>query len=81
LVLLLILFFLIVKNIKDIRDFKYVFNKFLFEHYYYDFYYKKFKIIKGIRVEKMKKNYRHLFYKNGYYTQKEILKNYFGFEY
>lgn len=81
LVLLLILFFLIMKNIKDIRDFKYVFNKFLFEHYYYDFYYKKFKIIKGIRVEKMKKNYRHLFYKNGYYTQKEILKNYFGFEY
>ena len=36
------------------------------------------KNIKNDGGEKMKKDYKHLFYKEKYYTEKEILKKYFN---
>jgi len=76
-VLYIIIFFIILKIIKEYKDHKYVFNKFLFERYNYDFIFKHKKIIKGIKLDKMKKEYKHLFYDNKYYTEKEVLKRYF----
>ena len=76
-VLYIIIFFIILKIIKEYKDHKYVFNKFLFERYNYDFIFKHKKIIKGIKLDKMKKEYKHIFYDNKYYTEKEVLKRYF----
>ena len=76
-VLYIIIFFILLKIIKEYRDHKYIFNKFLFERYNYDLNFKKKKTIKGIKVNKMKKEYKHIFYDNKYYTEKEILKRYF----
>lgn len=76
-VLYIIIFFILLKIIKEYRDHKYIFNKFLFERYNYDLVFKKKKTIKGIKVNKMKKEYKHIFYDNKYYTEKEILKRYF----
>ena len=76
-VLYIIIFFILLKVIKEYREHKYIFNKFLFERYNYDLNFKKKKTIKGIKVNKMKKEYKHIFYDNKYYTEKEILKRYF----
>ena len=76
-VLYIIIFFILLKIIKEYRDHKYIFNKFLFERYNYDLVFKKKKIIKGIKLNKMKKEYKHIFYDNKYYTEKEVLKRYF----
>lgn len=76
-VLYIIIFFILLKVIKEYREHKYIFNKFLFERYNYDLVFKKKKTIKGIKLNKMKKEYKHIFYDNKYYTEKEILKRYF----
>lgn len=78
LVLYMIIFFILLKVIKEYKEHKYIFNKFLFERYNYNLKFKKTKIIKGINLKKMKKDYKHLFYKEKYYTEKEILKKYFN---
>ena len=76
-VLYIIIFFILLKVIKEYREHKYIFNKFLFERYNYDLVFKKKKTIKGIKLNKMKKEYKHIFYDNKHYTEKEILKRYF----
>lgn len=76
-VLYIIIFFIILKVIKEYKEHKYIFNKFLFERYNYDLIFKHKKIIKGIKLNKMKKEYKHIFYDNKYYTEKEVLKSYF----
>ncbi|MBE6159900.1 MAG: hypothetical protein E7157_02510 [Lactobacillales bacterium] len=76
-VLYIIIFFILLKVIKEYREHKYIFNKFLFERYNYDLIFKRKKIIKGIKLNKMKKEYKHIFYDNKYYTEKEVLKRYF----
>ena len=76
-VLYIIIFFILLKVIKEYKEHKYIFNKFLFERYNYDLVFKKKKIIKGIKLNKMKKEYKHIFYDNKYYTEKEVLKRYF----
>lgn len=77
LVLYIIIFFIILKVIREYREHKYIFNKFLIERYNYDLVFKKKKIIRGINLNKMKKEYKHIFYDNKYYTEKEVLKRYF----
>ncbi|MBP3461357.1 MAG: hypothetical protein J6K21_02995 [Bacilli bacterium] len=77
LVLLFILIFLILKVIKELKEHKYMFNKFLFERYNYNLKFNKIKYIKGINLSKMKKEYKHFFYDKKYYTEKEILKKHF----
>ena len=72
---LLLLFF---KNIKEIKSIKYIFNRFLLERYFKHFNFKKRRIIKSEKVNKMKKDYYHLFFfKNKYVTEREILKKTF----
>ena len=78
LILLLIILFLLIKIVDEIKLHKYLFNKFLFERYLYNFNFKKIKKIKGIKFSKMKKEYKHIFYNNRYYTEKEVLKEYFN---
>lgn len=78
LTLLFILIFLIIKIINEIKLHKYIFNKFLFERYNYDLKFNKIKKINGIKINKMKKEYKHFFYNNRYYTEKEVLKDYFN---
>lgn len=77
LILLLILLFIMIKNIKEIKDHKYLFNKFLYERYNYQLEFKKIKIIKGIKIEHMKKDHKHLFFSNRYYSEREVLNDYF----
>lgn len=78
LILFIIILFLLIKNIKEIKEHKYLFNKFLYERYNYNLKFNKIKIIKGIKLEKMKKEYRHLFLYKKYYTEKEVLDDYFN---
>ena len=77
LILLIIIIFILIKNIKEIKEHKYLFNKFLYERYNYHLKFDKIKKIKGIKLEKMKKEYRHLFFYKKYYTEKEVLDDYF----
>ena len=77
LVLYIIIFFILLKVIKEYKEHKYIFNKFLFERYNYNLKFKKIKYIKGRKINKMKKEYKHIFYDDKYYTEKDILKRYF----
>ena len=56
------------------------FQKFLLERYMYDLPFKKSKTIKSLNLNKMQRDYRHIFY-NGkiYVTEREILKKKFDF--
>lgn len=55
-----------------------IFNKFLLERYLNEFNFKKEKIIN--RIEKMKKDYKHIFYiENKYITEKSYLKTYYNY--
>ena len=57
-----------------------IFNKFLLERNLYEFKFKKKKTINS--VDKMKKDYKHLFYKDGkYVTEKYYLKKMFDIQY
>ena len=79
LVSIIIFLFLVFKIIEEYQKHHLIFNKFLLERYQIKFYFKKQKIIKNIY--QMKKNYKHLFYKdNKYYTEKEILQKRFDFK-
>jgi stage IV sporulation protein FB len=76
LILGLILFFLLIKIVKEVKEHKYIFNKFLLERYQYQFSFPKQKIINNQKY--MKRDYRHLFYQNKkYYTEHEFLSNLF----
>lgn len=78
LLVFLTLSFLYLKNIKELRNIKFIFNRFLLERYFKHFNFHKKKIIKGYNVNKMKKDYNHLFFvKNKYITEREILKKKF----
>lgn len=77
LILYLIILFILLKNIKEIKEHKYMFNKFLFERYMYNLKFKKTKYINKINLKKMKKDHKHMFYDQKYYTEKEILNRYF----
>lgn len=78
LLLVLTLFFLFLKNIKEIKNIKYVFNRFLLERRFKSFNFKKSRCIKIKGVKMMKRDYYHLFFvKNKYMTEKEMLKKMF----
>ena len=77
LVIYMALMFLLIKTLKEFKEHKYTFNKFLFERYLYKFNFKKTKKINGINLNKMMRDKKHLFYKNHYITEYEILKKKF----
>ena len=73
---LLIVLLLIIKVIDSIKKRNLIFNKFLFERYLYKFKFKKTKTINNIN--KMRKDYKHLFYiDKTYVLEKEILSRMF----
>ena len=79
--IILIIFFLGVKLFQEIINFKYIFERFLYERYYFNIKNSKIKKIKGINLAKIYKDYRHLFYMQGKcYTEREILRKRFDFK-
>lgn len=75
-IIALILIFLMLEVKKLYKERKALFNKFLLERYLGDFKFKKKKTINS--VDKMKKDYRHLFYIDGkYLTENYFLKKMF----
>lgn len=80
LMLFIILFFLLLENLKQWRKKNYIFHKFLLERYLYIFSFKKRCQINN--VIDMKRDYKHLFYnKNKYITESEMLKTFFKEKY
>lgn len=76
--MLTIVFFLLIKIVKQLKNYKYIFNKFLFERYLYDFNFKKRKIINNLNINKMMRDKKHLFYYNNIYIiEKDILRDMF----
>ena len=72
----MIYIFLFIEVNKYYKEKDMIFNKFLLERYLNEFKFKKEKIIKS--VDKMKKDYRHLFYiEDKYMTEKSLLKKMF----
>ncbi len=75
--IILTLLSLLYTLIKEHRNIKNIFNKFLFERYLYKFNFKKTKIINNKEFD-MKRDYKHLFLiENKYVTEKEILRKKF----
>lgn len=57
------------------------FNRFLLERHLKHFSFKKNRIINGIKVDKMYRDYHHVFiYRNEYYLEEEILQKWFDFK-
>lgn len=78
LLMLTMFIFLLIKCIEKIKNYKYTYNKFLFERYLYNFNYSNTKIINGININKMMRDKKHIFYYNNMYlTEKDILKDFF----
>lgn len=78
-ILFMIFIFLFIEVNKYYKEKDLIFNKFLLERYLNDLKFKKEKIIKN--VDKMKKDYRHLFYiDNKYMTESTFLKKMFDFK-
>ena len=75
-IIALILIFLLLEVNKLYKERKQIFNKFLLERYLNEFKFKRKKTIKNI--DKMKKDYKHLFYIDGkYLTENYFLKKMF----
>lgn len=77
--LIVIIFFLVRKVIKDYFNFDFIFNKFLLERYKNDFHFSKRKVIK--KVDRMQKEYYHVIkVRDKYLTEKEFLRKRFDFK-
>ena len=78
LITFLIFGFLIIKVIKEYKDHQFIFNKFLVERTIYNFSFSNIKIIKGLNLSKMFRDYFHLFkVESKVYNETEILKEKF----
>lgn len=74
----MILLFLIKKIVSFYKDIPHLFNRFLFERYAYPNKYKKINIINGYRLDKLKRQKKHIFIINKKrYKEKEILSKIF----
>lgn len=81
LMLVLVLIFVFIKVIDELKNHKNIFNRFLLERYTKEFHFKKCKIINCNNLEKMKRDFRHIFFNNGkYITEKKMLKKRFDFK-
>lgn len=80
LILYLTIVFLLIRIIKEIKNKKYMFLKFLLERKKINLKSRKNKIIKGENLNKIFKYYKNLFYIDKiYYTEKEVLNKKFDF--
>lgn len=81
LLLLLTMFLLIFKTIKEIKNTDYIFNKFLLERYIKNIDIVKSKKIKGLNLKNMYRDYKHIFIDNkNYYTEREIIRKRFDLQ-
>ena len=75
--LILMLILIIFLLIKEMKNLKYIYNRFLLERYIKNLNYKKNNFIN--KIEDMKKYKNNIFIRNNkYYSEKEILKKYFN---
>lgn len=80
LMLVLIFLFIFFKVMDEFKNHRLIFNRFLLERYSKDFNFKKCKIIRSDNFNKMKRDYKHIFFYEGIYvTEKEKLKKRFDF--
>ena len=80
LIIYLTIVFLLIRIIKEIKNKKYIFLKFLLERKKINLKSRKNKIIKGENLNKIFKYYKNLFYIDKiYYTEKEVLNKKFDF--
>ena len=78
LIILLVFSFLIIKVIWEYKYHNYIFNKFLVERFIYKFKFRKTKVIKGLKLSKMFRDYNHDFIVgNKLYKEEEVLKQRF----
>lgn len=81
LMLLLTFFLLFIKLFKEIKNTKYLFNKFLLERYMQELNIPRIKKIRGINLRAMYRDYRHLFIsEKNYYTEKQIIRKKFDLQ-
>ncbi len=81
LLFVLIIIFISLKVYHEYKNHNNLFNLFLLERYNHHIKFKKRKVIKGENLKKMKRDYKHLFYKNNkYITEREALKKRFDFK-
>jgi len=81
LMLLLTFLFLFIKQFQEIKNIKYIFNKFLLERYIQELKISKIKKIRGIKWKSMFRYYRHLFIlEKNYYTEKQIIRKKFDLQ-
>ena len=81
LMLFLTFLLLIFKTIKELKNINYIFNRFLLERYIKNLNIKRLKKIKAIKLNKMYRDYKHIFlYNNNYYTEREILRKRFDLQ-
>jgi len=74
LIIYLIFIFLIIRNVKELKEHNYLVNKFILERYLYKLKFNKIKFVKGLNLKKMKKDNKHIFYNNKYYLEDELIK-------
>ncbi len=80
LILYLTIVFLLIRILKEIKNKKYIFLRFLLERKKINLKSRKNKIIKGENLNKIFKYYKNLFYIDKiYYTEKEVLNKKFDF--
>lgn len=78
LVFLLIIGFILKKAIYEYQNHENIFNRFLLERYMKDFKFRKIKKIHSLDVQKMHRDYRHLFYDGKkYVTERDRLRKRF----
>lgn len=79
LIIIIALFFTLIKLIESLKQKSAIFNRFLLERYMKNYNFKKRKIIKS--VDDMKRDYKHLFkIGNSYVSEREKLKKRFDFK-
>lgn len=81
LILILILTFLLVRVFLEAKNHESIFNRFLLERYLNNYHFRKVKKINSLDFNKMKRDYKHLFY-NGfnYISERENLRKRFDFK-
>lgn len=81
LILCLILSFLFFKVFEEILNHKNLFNRFLLERFLKNYHFSKIKKINSLNMDKMKRDYNHLFYDGTrYISERENLRKRFDFK-
>lgn len=80
LIFVLSLVFLFIRVLDEYKMLSNTFNRFLLERYTKKFKFKRYKYIASMNINKMMRDYRHIFFNGGYITEREVLKKRFDFK-